>query len=74
MGGTISKVQSNPTIIVKAYKDKLPLVKVEIIKGALVDNKIVEKVITITEENFKQDQLCLTWNDKEFDKSNKKQL
>ena len=68
MGGTISKVQSNPTIIVKAYKDKLPLVKVEIIKGALVDNKIVEKVITITEENFKQDQLCLTWNDKEFDK------
>lgn len=67
MGGQISAAAKAPRFAVLAAKDQTPLSRIEIVKGALADGKLQEKVIPVrvAEQGFAA--ACVEWTDPDFD-------
>lgn len=66
MGGAFSKPDLSPTFRIQAWQDRVPLEKVEIVKGELRDGKTHESVLDITPQAGIGKGSCITWKDPDF--------
>lgn len=71
MGGTLNALAGDgPWFSVQAGKDVVPLAKVEIIKGEVIDGVLQEKVISVASFDKGRSEACVVWQDTAFDARN----
>ncbi|MGH7893355.1 MAG: DUF3604 domain-containing protein, partial [Candidatus Binatia bacterium] len=64
MGGTIEHAAPDPSFVIYALQDQVPLASVDIVKASIVGGTAVEKVYAIP---LGSAPYCITWTDPDFD-------
>jgi hypothetical protein len=67
MGGQLSKADQSPRFAVLAMQDQTPLSRIEIVKGSLKDDRVLERVLTLRADDDGFSQACIEWTDPDFD-------
>lgn len=69
MGSEFKHTRQAPKFLINALYDRVPLAKIEIIKGEYKDGKLKESVIEVWSNPGRGLSVCETWQDDQFDAS-----
>lgn len=69
MGAQVNALKSGPYFRIQAQFDRTPLQAIEVVKGALFEGAARERVERVWHEEGGGLDVCLTWQDAEFDQN-----